>query len=295
MSLPADGYVMWAVLGLGLALAAGIWSGLNVHTHLSLDQGGTLTLVGQPGQCRLILSGGNLKLIPFNGNSLRIGGNYVLVPSAGVTLGPGGLTPGTTYYIYVYGTTGSLALEASTTGYSTDSDGNQSKTGDSTRLLVGMARPLAGPTFADNYAQRLVRSWFQDPKIAGSISFTIASSTASGTLTELSTNWRIQFLVWAGEWVEACFSGTVDDGGFGVVSYSAIGFDGGASDGGSQTGPGRNGVVLAHGLTSNLSEGFHFATPMGRNDSGGGIPTTWLGNATAGERCAIRLSTGGAF
>jgi hypothetical protein len=75
---------------------------------------------GGHGQCYLDLSGGNLRLLPKNGNKLIVNGVVCTVPDAGVTLAPTGLTAGTTYFIYATASGGVVnALEASVTAHAT--------------------------------------------------------------------------------------------------------------------------------------------------------------------------------
>jgi hypothetical protein len=59
--------------------------------------------VAHHGQCRLVKSGANLVLQPFNGNKLMIGGKMRTIPAAGVSLAATGLTAGTKYYAYAHG------------------------------------------------------------------------------------------------------------------------------------------------------------------------------------------------
>src|SRR6202022_3277170 len=113
------------------------------------------------GQCRLTLSGSNLLLSPRNGNKLIINGWHEVVPDAGVTLAPTGLTAGTFYYIYAFMNVGSMTLEASTTTHPTQAGtGGELKSGDATRTLVGAAFTDTGPAWADTFAKCWVLSWF---------------------------------------------------------------------------------------------------------------------------------------
>lgn len=160
------------------------------------------------GDCRLTLSGGNLLLSRVNGRRLTINGVGEIVPSAGITLSASGLTPSTLYYIYAYMNSGTMTLEASTTVPVADTaTGVQIKTGDATRSLVGMARPVTGPAWADTIGQRFVRSWYNRDKPRGASAFTADRSTSSGSLVELNSEIRNEFLTWADENIQANFSG----------------------------------------------------------------------------------------
>ncbi|MBB4364256.1 hypothetical protein GGD65_005314 [Bradyrhizobium sp. CIR18] len=122
------------------------------------------------GQCRLTLSGGNLVLAPWNGNLLTIAGAPQIVPEAGVSLAATGLMPGTTYLICAYMNSGTMTLEASTPAHATSTragnKGTEIKSGDGTRSLVGMARVITGPAFADTAAQT-ARCLVVQPAAAG--------------------------------------------------------------------------------------------------------------------------------
>lgn len=96
--------------------------------------------IGQPGECKLTFSGSNLLLSPYNGNRIVVNDALYAIPSAGIILAATGATANTTYYVYVYDNAGTLTLERSTTGHATDSNnGIEIKSGDATRVLVGMA------------------------------------------------------------------------------------------------------------------------------------------------------------
>ena len=120
-----------------------------------------------------------------------------------------------------------MTLEASATAYTRSAvDGTAIKTGDATRALVGMARPVAGPLFANTAAQRFVRTWFNDPGIEGRYNLASNAVTSGGPYVDLMAGNHVEALVWAQEVGFAsvngcCFSSTVA-----VLMYSAIVLDG---------------------------------------------------------------------
>lgn len=246
------------------------------------------------GACRLTLSGGNLLLSRFNGRRLTINGVGELIPSAGITLAPSGLTPSTLYYIYAYMNSGTMTLEASTTAYATDATtGVQIKTGDATRSLVGMARPETGPVFTDTLAKRFVRSWYNDPGVALQNNFTANRATSSPHTDpqEVNSEIRCQFLLWAGERVKATTMGAYVNGNTSGAQTTAIGFN--------TTSSPENGViasvaaseVIPFSCTSvkeGLSEGLNFATLMGWVSSSGGA--TFYGDVN-GRRTTLSVET----
>jgi hypothetical protein len=81
------------------------------------------------------------------------------VPSAGVTISNAGLAASTVYYVYARMSGGAMALELSTTGH-TPTNGVETKTGDTTRTLVGMVRTNASSQFVDDATNICVLSFF---------------------------------------------------------------------------------------------------------------------------------------
>ena len=174
------------------------------------DGNGFTTGVANVGQCRLTKSGANLLLSPYQGNGLTINGVVQKIPSAGVTLAPGALSIGTTYYIYAYMVSTVMTLEAVTTGHSTDTaTGVEIKTGDVTRTLVGMARPITGPAWQDTLNQRFVVSWFNARPTSLSSAFTATRSYSSATYGEPNSEIRNEFLIWGGDAATSQISGEV--------------------------------------------------------------------------------------
>ncbi|WP_244511666.1 MULTISPECIES: hypothetical protein [unclassified Rhizobium] len=241
------------------------------------------------GECRLTLSGGNLLLSRFNGRRLTINGAGELIPSAGVTLAATGLTPSppTPYYIYAYMNSGTMTLEASGTAYATDVvTGVQIKTGDATRTLVGIARPITGPAWADTAKQRFVRSWYNDSGVSLFSNFTANRSTASTAFVELNSEIRCEFLIWSGETVAVSSSGPCTNNTSVGRNNSTLGFDG--------TTPEPNGNVNIFASANDtapysisasktgLSEGYHYVTLLGAVAIGTGL---WQGDLDA-RRCS---------
>ena len=163
--------------------------------------------------CRLTLSGASLVLSPLGGNQLYIGGVNRVIPGAGVSLAATGLTVGTVYYIYAYWTGTAIALEASTTGHSTDaSTGVEIKTGDATRTLVGMARPVTGPAWKDDFDNRYVLSWFNRQLKGSRKQLTANVSLSAAGPAEVSANLRNDFICWANGVASATASGAAQIG-----------------------------------------------------------------------------------
>lgn len=233
-------------------------------------------------QCVLSKVSTNLVLSPKNGNLLTINGAQCTVPDAGVSLAATGLTPGTLYYIYATQSAGVVnALEASTTAYAVSTAaGNKgvvTKSGDDTRTLVGMARPITGPAWADTATQRFVRSWFNDPGIVGKSGSVTQGSLTTASNTEISTSLRAEFLSWSGEMVQASIIGSAFCNTAGISMVLLSGLDATAEAVGSTRfdtfTASINASVPFHAATNknDLSEGYHFAT--GFYSTSGGTST----------------------
>jgi hypothetical protein len=175
-------------------------------------------LITPTGQCRLVKSGANLALMPFNGNLITINGVNCTIPAAGVSLAPTGLTPAAIYYIYAVATAGVVtSLEASATGHSTSATagnvGVEIKTGDNTRSLVGMAYIAGGPAFADAPGSRFVRSWHNRGTMTIQGPIDTASTTTSGSFVAANT----------AAVTAINFAGDVFDGqAFGIVTNTTV-------------------------------------------------------------------------
>lgn len=237
--------------------------------------------VAHHGQCQLVKSGANLVLKPLNGNKLMVGGKMRTIPAAGVSMSADGLTPGTRYYIYAYMDGDTMTLRPSTTGHITYADsGVEVKSDAGSNTLVGMVRIIAGPAFQDTPTQRFVRSWFNDPGVAGNASFTSNHVTSSTAYVELGTEIRNEFLCWAGEIVLVGGSG-VSTNASAALNSIAVGFDGISTlEPGSYSAgyaPGGGGFPYAISFPkSGLTEGYHYATLAGKVQAGTG---TWSGGA----------------
>lgn len=254
---------------------------------------------GYSGQCRLTKSGANIVLSPFNGNKLTINGSTQSVPSAGVSLAPTGLTVSTLYYVYAYMSGATMTLEASTTGHSTDANtGMEIKTGDATRTLVGMVRPITGPAFADSLTQMFVLSWFNQVEKSGYSFFTASRSTTSPTYVELSTEIRVEFLSWGSDVPRVDVSGRFEADSTSVLVQTVVSLDGNVRGEGicvaqreGNTLNMSNPLSLSFGMVG-VSEGHHVATILGLSSVS--AYAAWAGAAAAGSpRCSLNIKVRG--
>jgi hypothetical protein len=260
----------------------------------SLAPGGAAAAVAEQivphGQAQLTKSSTNLLLSPYRGNLILINSKLYAIPDSGPTLSTGGLSSSTLYYIYVYDNAGTLTLEASATAYATQAGtGIKIKSGDATRTLVGMARTDGSTAWADSATQRFVRSWFNDPGIALLNAFTANRSTTSATYAELNSEIRIEFVIWSGEAIRLALNGKTTQIGLGNACDTSIGIDGTTAEDTfffADAATSSNGQGLALDLVkSGLSEGYHYATLLGKSESGNA--STWIGSGTAGTRTTL--------
>jgi|SRR5215475_5948934 len=214
---------------------------------------------GGQGQCRLRLVSTNLVLSPFNGNIIMINSLPVNVPDAGVSLAATGLVVGTTYFIYAYMVGATMTLEASVTAHATQAGtGVEIKSGDATRSLVGMARPITGPAWVNSPAQRFVISWYNRYSLSLYNNFKANYSNNNTTPVEMRPTDRCEFLSWANTPILGTFSGYT----FGTQAtfiLFAVGMD--ASPSTAQWSATENygyGEVVTAPNTFDASEGYHF-------------------------------------
>lgn len=155
------------------------------------------------GQCRLTyVNANNLTLVPYNGNKLMIGDRPCVVPSAGMSVGTGGVVANTDYYVFAADVNGDgvidlLQLALASTGTIKDSTtGVFVSPGDRTRTLVGLVRTTSVPNFVDSPTQRFVRSYYNRVPTVLTRSLGGAATTASTSLVELDTALRVEFVCW---------------------------------------------------------------------------------------------------
>lgn len=255
--------------------------------------GVTITLVGPaellkvtaiapgPFNCRLaFISTTQIALQRCRGANLPLVTNGVWrdrqIPSAGVTLGNGGLAANTTYYVYAFWNGSAIALEASTTGHAEDADtGIECKSGDSTRLLVGLIRTEAGSTFQDSDSVRYVLSYFCRRVLRGSTEHAADVATSSTSFVELAIARRVLFLNWGDESVSGEVQSHVSNSGANGSSLLQVAFDGTVLGRVGQDGHATAGGVAdisVRASISTLSEANHHCTQFGRT-SGAGTST----------------------
>lgn len=227
------------------------------------------------GRGELILSGGNLIFRGCGGNQLVINGQVQVIPVAGVSLPPTGFTPNLNYYIYAYMAGSTMTLEAVATTHVTSTTagnaGTEIKSGDETRSLVGFARCVTGPAWADSLSQRFVLSWFntRSRALTGN---TDTSSTETNTTTFIEkVNSKIEWLNWEQEVLLGSVVGVITNsasaGACGVQPF----IDGAGFANQMETNPSATNVrcPINCQFDRQMSEGYHYMTYGARAIGGG--------------------------
>lgn len=169
------------------------------------------TAVVTLGQGRMTKVSSNLVFARYQGRFLTANGVIYEIPSGGITIAPTSNTANTLYYQYAVISGGALSStgEYSATGYTVGSDGVAYKTGDTSRVLVGMARSgTSGGTWTSVGTE--LRSWFN----RGSVSATVKKSggnlsCTSSALAEIDSTFRGGFVCWADDVVNITLASTV--------------------------------------------------------------------------------------
>ncbi|MEY9435914.1 hypothetical protein [Bradyrhizobium elkanii] len=185
---------------------------------------------GPVGQCKLIYSGTTtLKLVPCDGNRIKINGQLYQVPSAGVTITNAGLGASTLYYVYAMVTGGAVALTISTTGHIKSATAGSvgvevmNVAGGEQYTLVGMIWTGVDKLFYDSPYMRWVRSWFNDFGVTAYQSATGQVNTTSSVPVELDTAMRVYILLWANEQYHQTVNCSMTNNTLGAMCYLMTG------------------------------------------------------------------------
>jgi hypothetical protein len=115
-----------------------------------------------------------------DGAWVQIAGALYQIPSVGVTLGTGGLSPSTLYYVYAYMSGSTLTLEASATAWAASTtagnEGMPIKSGDNTRTLVGMLYTNGSTQFD---AAMVISYWNPTRRVTRVVEGAASSTTSS--------------------------------------------------------------------------------------------------------------------
>lgn len=244
-----------------------------------------------------------VKFCPFNGNLFRIPstGKLYQIPSACTTAANtnvyvGGvaaqnLAASTVYWMYLFDLSGALTADfwAASTHAVDATTGIEIRTGDNTRVLIGMVRTNGASQFendATNSGQSSIQgvlSYFNRRSIGQSTNLSANRTRNAATMAELNSEIRNTFLVWADESVNVATGGVVLVGNASTFASTQVELDG-------TTDPPQSWSYMFHptagqGVSQNvvftytgLSEGGHYFTVFGACSAG---TCTWQGGTPA--------------
>jgi hypothetical protein len=222
--------------GTGVAVTQGqptqVWGdGTNIY--------GTNAAPLQTAQVRLnYVSATQIALIPFGGNKLfNPASGIQTIPSAGTTAANTGvyvngvaaqnLAASTCYLVFEFSNAGTPTLDfvPYATGYTTDANtGMPIKTGDNSRVLVGMVATNGSSQFVQSTSAIQVISYWNRQNIRG-----YAGNASNVTTTSVSfvaaSGYLISYIQWAGEGVMFNGGGNVNNNTAGQATGVVIGID----------------------------------------------------------------------
>lgn len=240
---------------------------------------------GALGLCQLRYVGATeIRLYPVGGDLVRVAGQAVALPLAGVAAANTGVRvngvagqnlAANTTYLVALGATGVLEFWTLGTGHARDTTagniGVEVIAGQPAKSLVGMVATTASSQFADSPAFRGVISWFNRRNIGLIGTTTPGSSTSSIGYVELHGPSRIYFLTWADESCDFAVVGQANNNTTAFSVSAGVGVDGVFQGiaGGSYTASGGQNSFTAGFQRTGLTEGLHYITPMGTVGAGG--------------------------
>jgi hypothetical protein len=237
-----------------------------------------------------VTAAGTLYAVPKTGNriSLYNGAKWIPYTSAEFSLALT-LTSGKPYDVFCYQNAGVPTLEvlvwtndttrATALAYQ---DGVLIKSGDATRRYLGTLYASGANTTEDSETKRYLWNYYHRVTRNTKAAFTAARTTTSGTVVEINTEIRNQFVLGVAEDAVQMYSiGTLQNSGA-SDTYSGIGVDGTTVEAGATRI--NNGATDAEIFSFHsyrvkiLAAGFHYVTVLGA--TGGGTTGTWAGDAS---------------
>jgi hypothetical protein len=185
-----------------------------------------------------------------------------------------GLAVDTTYLVTVFDAAGALEFDFLTNlAHEADAaTGVEIAQANDSHTVVGMVRAIAGPAFG---GEMLVLSWFNRAPKSQVKFFTADRSTGSTTYVELNAEIRNAFLSWANEAVHLAYDGSYTNSATRGVNATGIAIDGtvpqaGLEGSSSMQTAGDTQACPVAGMVA-LAEGYHYATLLGKVNSGSGL------------------------
>jgi hypothetical protein len=204
------------------------------------------------------------------------------------------LAADTTYLVTVFDDAGVLTFDFLTSlAHQVDTNtGVEIRQADDSHVVVGMVRTNAASQFPGGL---LVLSWANRRGKVGAGAFTADRATGSLTYVELHTEIRVPFLTWGDDVVGFHYNGTSNNTAGRAYNTAAVAVDGTSpvtnleNLGVNNTaGDAQNEVVSGRAA---IAEGYHYATLIGRVNSGTG---TWHSTSTVtSARTALMVGVQG--
>jgi hypothetical protein len=227
--------------------------------------------------------------VPYNGDLIKINGVVYQIPSSGIAglsntascvvngVAAQALAANTLYYVYAFNNAGTITADFSTTSHATDSTagniGIEVKNGDGTRTLVGMVFTNGSGQLDDNPTKRNVVSWFNRIRRQGRNAFSANRTTTSTSFVELNSEIRIEFVIWSDELAIVSINGPLVSSTGSNYVVTSVGFDGTTPEDLAVSWFASGAADFPCGFTfpkSGLPEGHHFATVLGKTNTGTG-------------------------
>lgn len=231
---------------------------------------------------------GSVTFTRYNGQWIPISGVWQSIPSAGVATTNANLTASTLYYVYAMMNNNVMELRLSTATHATDTNGIETKSGDTTMTLVGMASTNTDTKFQSSATGNLVVSYYNRKEVKTATPLTASVLSNSTTFVEIGsgfTGFRIGFLTWGDEQVHVYANGLWSGGS--NIAFTSIGIDAAAATQCSNAWQAAVYGPLSLDLATKLSEGYHYGALVGRTT--GATTYTWEGGPTAGQRCNLEV------
>lgn len=271
----------------GELVAGAIRTGMYDGARVQLIDAGSTQLTGAPvGQCQLrYVSATAITLVPKDGDRVKVAGQLLQLPAAGVSAAntsvtingtPGGNLASSTAYLVALNASGGLEFWTLATGHGPDTTagnvGVEVITGHADKTLVGMVATNASSQFAMSETYIGVISWFNRRRQYGKGASTAGTGTSSLTFLEIGSSYRVYFLAWADDVVSLKTPGQGHNSTPGFAATCACGLDGATIvgiAGTAYTASGGQSSFTAGFAEERVSEGLHFATPLGAVGGGG--------------------------
>lgn len=206
-------------------------------------------------------------LVRKNGALIQIDGELHQIPAAGVTLGLGGLSPGTLYYVYAYDNAGTLTLEASPTGHAASTtagnEGMRIKSGDDSRTLVGMIYTTGSTQF---FVHWVISYWNPTRRVYSVTEGSAPTTSSTGSWVAIGT--AVYFLYFSGHPIpQPTIQAPVDNTGANM-SYLAAYLDGLTSVAVAAGVAATYESFIVHGSNQTPSEGLRYYRAYGIVNAG---------------------------